>query len=561
MRYVALASDYDGTLAHDGRVPDRTIEALQRFRQSGRKLILVTGRNLPDLLGVFPRLDLFDCAVVENGAVLYTPATREKVDLAAAANPAFVEELRRRGVDPDVGDCIVSTWQPHETVVLETIRDLGLDLQVIFNKGAVMVLPSGVNKRSGLKAALETFGISEHNTIGVGDAENDHPFLKYCEVSVAVANSHPAIKETATFTTKADHGDGVVELIGMVFDGTLPNPRFLPVGHDDRGEASIPAYGDAILVSGASGSGKSTFVAGLLEVLTERKYQFCLIDPEGDYEAFPSTIPAGDEKHPPSVDEVLQILQKPTSETVTNLMGVALAERPAFFGNLLPRLQEMRMRLGRPHWIIVDEAHHMIPPEWTPASAGVSDDLRNMILITVHLERLPAVALRDVRAVFAVGPEPGKVLDAFASVTGIEKPAGAPSALEPGEVLAWFVPAGELRRLSIRLSQADRKRHKRNYAHGELPEDQSFYFRGPGEKLNLRAQNLSMFLQLGDGVDDETWMHHLKQGDYSQWLRMVVKDEEVAGEVEQVERDNSLDARQSRERIRGAIEERYTAPA
>jgi HAD superfamily hydrolase (TIGR01484 family) len=561
MRYVALASDYDGTLAHDGHVPDRTIEALQRFRQSGRKLILVTGRLLSDLLGVFPRLDLFDCAVVENGAVLYTPSSREKVVLAAPANAAFIEELRRRGVRPDVGDCIVSTWQPHETIVLETIRDLGLDLQVIFNKGAVMVLPSGVNKRSGLEAALETFGISEHNTIGVGDAENDHPFLKYCEVSVAVANSHPAIKETATFTTKADHGDGVVELIGMAFDGTLPNPCFLPVGRDDRREALIPAYGDAILISGASGSGKSTFVAGLLEVLTERRYQFCLIDPEGDYEAFPSTIPAGDEKHPPSVDEVLQILQKPTSETVTNLMGVALAERPAFFGKLLPRLQEMRMRLGRPHWIVVDEAHHMIPPEWTPASAGVSEDLRNMMLITVHPERLPAVALRDVRAVFAVGPEPGKVLDAFASVMGIQKPAGAPSSLEPGEVLAWFVPAGELRRLSIRLSRADRKRHKRNYAHGELPEDQSFYFRGPDQKLNLRAQNLSVFAQLADGVDDETWMHHLKRGDYSHWLRTVIKDEDMAAEVEGVERDDSLDARQSRERIRGAIEERYTAPA
>jgi len=128
-------------------------------------------------------------------------------------------------------------------------------------------------------------------------------------------------------------------------------------------------------------------------------------------------------------------------------------------------------------------------------------------------------------------------------------------------VLAWFVPAREVRLLSVRLSQADRKRHKRNYAHGELPEEQSFYFRGPSQKLNLRAHNLSTFLQLADGVDDETWLHHLKNGDYSRWLRDVIKDDEMAAEVAQVEGDDSLHARQSREKIRTAIEERYTAPA
>jgi hydroxymethylpyrimidine pyrophosphatase-like HAD family hydrolase len=228
MRYVALASDYDGTLAHDGRVSDRTLQALERFRQSGRKLILVTGRYLPDLQSVFPQLDLFDIVVAENGAVLYTPNTHEKVDLAPPPSPAFIEALRRRGVDPGIGDVIVATWRPHETAVLEVIRDLGLDLHVIFNKYAVMVLPTGIDKRSGLKAALNALGLSEQNTIGVGDAENDHPFLEYCGLSVAVANSHPATKRVATFTTRSDHGDGVVELIDMVLGGTLPNRASIP---------------------------------------------------------------------------------------------------------------------------------------------------------------------------------------------------------------------------------------------------------------------------------------------------------------------------------------------
>jgi hydroxymethylpyrimidine pyrophosphatase-like HAD family hydrolase len=560
MRYVALASDYDGTLAHDGRVSDRTLQALERFRQSGRKLILVTGRYLPDLQSVFQRLDLFDIVVAENGAVLYTPKTRENVDLAPPPSPAFIEALRHRGIDPGVGDVIVATWHPHETTVLEVIRDLGLDLQVIFNKGSVMVLPSGINKRTGLKAALSALGLSEHNTIGVGDAENDHPFLKYCEVSAAVANSHPAIKEVATFTTRSDHGDGVVELIDMVFDGTVPDRALIPIGRDAQNEVCIPAYGEGLLVGGASGSGKSTFVAGLLEVLMERRYQFCLIDPEGDYESIPSLITAGDEKHPPSIDEVMQILQKPASYAAVNLMGIAVADRPAFLNKLLPRLQEMRLRSGRPHWIIVDEAHHMLPPEWTTAAAGIPEDLNNLILITVHPEHVAPAALQTVQTVVAVGPTPENVIEAFAAAVRISAPSTGAMTLDTGQVLAWSRQSREVHRLSMRYSQADRKRHKRNYAHGELSEDRSFYFRGAQQKLNLRAQNLSTFIQLADGVDDETWLYHLKRGDYSRWFRENIKDEALADTAAQFEHNGS-DARQSREKIKEAIGLRYTAPA
>jgi HAD superfamily hydrolase (TIGR01484 family) len=143
MRFAALATDYDGTLARDGSVATATLEALERLRQSGRKLILVTGRELADLETVFSGFDLFDSVIAENGAVLYTP-TREKRILAPPPNPLLIAELRRRGVTPSTGEAIIATWKPNETIVLEAIRDPGLELQVIFNKGAVMVLPVGV---------------------------------------------------------------------------------------------------------------------------------------------------------------------------------------------------------------------------------------------------------------------------------------------------------------------------------------------------------------------------------------------------------------------------------
>ena len=563
MQYLALASDYDGTLAHDGFVSEKTLSALEELHQSGRKLILVTGRELPDLQSVFSRLDLFDRVVAENGAVVYTPATKEKHILADPPKPIFVETLRKRGVGPlATGDVIVATWRPNETMVLEVIRDLGLELQVIFNKGAVMILPAGVNKKSGLHAALKDLGLSEHNVIGVGDAENDHAFLTSCEFSVAVANALPSVKETADFTTQADHGDGVVELIRMMLEDSLPPTRHtICIGRDRGQDISIAPYGSSLVVAGASGSGKSTFIAGLLQTLIEKKYQVCLIDPEGDYESFPGTITVGDDKHAPAIEQVLQTLSKPGSQAVVNLVGIPMDDRPNFFVTLLPRLQELRLRTGRPHWIIIDEAHHMLPPEWAPGSAEMAGALKNVVQITVHPDRVSPAALKAVNVVVGIGPSAEKVLASFAQAAASPAPRVEPVDLPSGEALVWLVDSNTVRRIEYIATTAERKRHKRKYAHGELGEDRSFYFRGAEQKLNLRAHNLDTFVKLADGVDDDTWLHHLRSGEYSRWFRENIKDPELAEEAARVEQDRSLDPRQSREKIREAIEHRYTAPA
>ena len=159
MRYVALATDFDGTLACGGCVERSTIDALKRLAATGRRLLLVTGRELDDLSSVFAETELFDRLVVENGAVLHRPSTGETRVLAAAPPPQFVAELARRGVAPlSAGASIVATWHPNERTVLDVIRELGLELQVTFNKGAVMVLPAGVNKASGARRSTRGTG-------------------------------------------------------------------------------------------------------------------------------------------------------------------------------------------------------------------------------------------------------------------------------------------------------------------------------------------------------------------------------------------------------------------
>ena len=222
MRYLALACDYDGTLAHDGRVSEASLAGLERLLASGRRLVMVTGRELDDLAKTFPHLYYFERVIAENGALLYEPASGREKLLAERPPQAFIDRLRAHGVAPlAVGRVIVATWSPYEAIVLDTIRELGLELQVIFNKGAVMVLPTGVNKATGLNAALEEMGLVANQVVGVGDAENDHAFLSVCGCSAAVANALPAIKERAKLVLQGDHGKGVTELIDAMIKDDL----------------------------------------------------------------------------------------------------------------------------------------------------------------------------------------------------------------------------------------------------------------------------------------------------------------------------------------------------
>jgi hydroxymethylpyrimidine pyrophosphatase-like HAD family hydrolase len=220
VRYLALATDYDGTLATDGAVDGETVAALRRLAASGRKLILVTGRQLHDILRVFPDTVLFDAVVAENGAVLYRPSNREIRLLAHPPSNQFVEALQRRGVAPLwVGQVVVATVQPNETAIMEVIRELGLDLQIILNKGSVMVLPASVDKATGLRAALDELALSPESVVGMGDAENDQAFLTACGCGVAVANALDALKRGAKHVTRGEAGAGVREVIDELIAG------------------------------------------------------------------------------------------------------------------------------------------------------------------------------------------------------------------------------------------------------------------------------------------------------------------------------------------------------
>jgi hydroxymethylpyrimidine pyrophosphatase-like HAD family hydrolase len=568
MRYLALVTDYDGTIAIDGKMADAAVTSIERLRLSGRRAVLVTGRRLEDLLVILPHVHLFDYLVAENGAVVYEPRTRRETLLANPPPPEFIERLRALGVGPiEVGRVVVATWLPHHIAVLQAIQETGLELHVIFNRAAVLVLPTGVNKATGMDYALRKLGLSPHEAVGIGDAENDHSFLDRCECAVAVANAAPSIRKLAAFVTKKEAGQGVAELIDELIADDLSrtygrlNKNLIIIGTRSDGTAvTVPPYGLNILIAGPSGSGKSTVAAAIIERLMERTYQLCIVDPEGDYGTLPEVFTLGNQHHAVTVTEVLAFLEDTKVNINVNLLGIPLADRPLFFAQLLPNLQAMRTRTGRPHWIVLDEAHHMIPAEWSHLDKLLPHKLGETVLVTVHPNHLAPMTLSLVDVAIAVGRSPRDTLKQVGDALGrtLEWPEGLSH--QRGKVVVWFPHQGEPP-LSVNAApgRAERLRHRRKYAEGDM-RYHSFYFRGPRGHQNLKAQNLVVFSQIADGVDEETWLFHLRRGDYSCWFREAVKDKYLAEQVERIEQRQDLRPSETRKLIRSLIEAQYTLP-
>ncbi|HXG02859.1 MAG TPA: HAD hydrolase family protein, partial [Candidatus Binatia bacterium] len=378
----ALAVDYDGTIAEHGRLAPETAAALTRVRESGRRLLLVTGRLLPDLRQVCPQVDdLFDAVVAENGAVLYTPATREVRTLGDAPEASLVDALRRRGVPFELGSSLVATTEPYAEACLAAIREAGVERSLVFNKGALMLLPGGVTKGTGVEAALAALELSAHNLLGIGDAENDHAFLGMCECAVAVADAVPALRERADYVTRGGAGTGVVEFIEehLLEDAARLVPglsrHHLELGRTAGGEpVTIPAHATGLLVVGPSATGKSTLTGVIVERLVRAGRTFCLLDPEGDHETLAElegivTLGGKGRQTLPESDELQQLLRAPSGRLVLNLSALPMADKVRYATHALAAVAAVRGVSGLPHWLLVDEAHHVAPAEGSSAAA------------------------------------------------------------------------------------------------------------------------------------------------------------------------------------------------
>ncbi|MDU9022742.1 HAD-IIB family hydrolase [Pseudomonas corrugata] len=557
MHFLALAVDYDGTIAESGNVPEQVCTALATLRDSGRKLLLITGRELQALKHHFDRLDLFDLVVAENGALLYDPRTDTEELIADSASTELVQRLREKGVSPlSVGRSVIATWHPFEGAVITSIRELGLELQMTFNKDAVMVLPSGVNKASGLSAALLRLGICELNVVGVGDAENDHAFLAICGCAAAVNNAIESIKAQADICLRNDHGQGVCELIDMLLEkdaALVPVERIgMELGQTADACKVWLAPESVMLVIGNSGSGKSSYVTWLTERMVEARQGFCIIDPEGDYLSLDGAVTVGGLTVPPTTEESLHHLLLARLNVVVSTLALDPPARVQLFGELLPFIQQLRSTSGRPYWLVVDEAHYMLPH----CAAWPAGFLANMgaVIVALDFDQVCPSLLEAVDVLVTLGSTARELVQRYAQHTQRSSPEFAPRTSAPEYCFLWELRKGnEVVQMTPQQPQQKHHRHSGKYAVGDVGDWHAFYF----PSLDQRASNLAEFLSSLARLDDGAFCQHREAGDFSNWFREVIRDDVLANETHLLETDASVASQDALARIARLVQARY----
>ena len=544
--FRAVALDYDGTLA-DGQVAPATLAALSQARARGIRVILVTGRIMSELRAVFPEVDEhMDAVVAENGSLLVTHGGVRL--LAAPIGRAVSAALTGRGVAHRRGQVLIAGAAADEPAALEVVRELGLDCQLIRNRGELMILPAGVTKGTGLLEALRELGLSPHNTIGVGDAENDHSLLDACEVGVAVANAVDALRAHADMVLARPDGEGVAELIaGPLLAGRThlyPRRWQVTLGTDNDGEpVTLPASQLNIAVCGGTGKGKS-YLAGLVcEQLIRLGYSLVVFDPEGDHHGLGELrdviITGGHEGRLADPAEVVRLLRHGRTSVVTDLSHLDTAARAAYETDLASEIEAHRAATGIPQWVVVDEAHVPIGRDVTMRRM-LNPPGKGYLLVTWQPAELSADALLALNAVITLGsarPE-SRFIDISAAVADMPRAEIARLLAGPTgrAVLAWRQRPGGAVAFTLGPRTTSHLRHARKYEQAGVEPARRFYFKtGPDSATGAVAANLDeLEAELGR-CDRGVLRHHCPRHEFSSWVAVVFRDEALAADLAELE--------------------------
>jgi hydroxymethylpyrimidine pyrophosphatase-like HAD family hydrolase len=563
----AIALDYDGTLTETDHPTTEALEAVREARRRGQAVVLVTGRILSELRAVFPTVEgEFDAIVAENGAVL---ADADGVrDLASPVDPELGQALTHRDIPVRQGRVLLACDTEHLGAVFEEIARLDLDCQVMRNRAAMMVLPGGVTKGTGLQQALGNLGISRHSTLAVGDAENDHAMLEVCELGVAVANGVDALKRRADLVLPAADGDGVVALLrGPVVGGTetlRPRRHRLTLGRDAQGNpVHIPSSQVNLLLTGASCSGKSYLAGLLVEQLVRMSYSVLVVDLEGDHQGLVDRrgiLGIGGEEPLPSAGHLTALLRHRFGSVVLDLSRHDPNEQQAYLFEIAPAVMAQRAVTGLPHWIFFEEAQSL------PLGLGLWGDAlrageRGFCFSTFRPNRLPEVVGQAVdHLVLTEGGGYGsdEALQYVTRASGLTEDRLSSQGEQGGATLIDVSGTEPPRHFVVGRRSSGHVRHWHKYIDGELPEPLRFYF--AADDQGKVAGNLREFHRKLGTCRPATIEEHARRHDFSRWIGEVLKDHELTEIVDRAEHrlragEHSTDA--LRDAVQLSIEARY----
>ncbi|HET8589947.1 MAG TPA: HAD hydrolase family protein [Nakamurella sp.] len=507
----AIAVDLDGTIAHGTALDGDALVALAECRAAGTAVLLVTGRIEAELLRDFPELlEQFDAAVLENGAVLLIEGRRT---LTKALDPSLAPHLQEREIPIRQGAAILACPGEDAQSVLDVISELGLDAQLVHNRSELMVLPAGVSKGTGMRAALTELDISVHNTIAIGDAENDLSLLADAEVAVAAHGAVDSVRRAADLVLTDRPGERLADLLrGPVVAGAQAvhsTRRALTIGTADDGTVvSVPGAQAGILVCGESGHGKSHLTGLLVERWIEAGYTVLVIDPEGDHASLAAlhrTVLIRPEETVPADDHLLQLLSHQSVSVVLDLSGMPAQQLRAYLEAVALAVESLRAQYGLPHWIVVDEAHGVLDEDgwlahiFRPSGGGYC--------YVTHRPELLCTAARSTIDVTVTALGSGLSDGRGMSASAVLRVRGAPDRV--------FTP-----------DPRDTKhvRHRTKYQQVALPERARFRFRDGAGHVIATATTVADFVSDLRSVPDESIVHHALRGDFSRWAVGALQD-------------------------------------
>ncbi len=546
MRFSVLALDFDGTIATDGRLDPDVRKAIAEVRASGVTVVIATGRILDELRRLVGDLRFADAIVAENGAVVAFPESGRSSVLAWPVPQSLASALKTKGVRIDAGESVIEAEAAAAPAVLDAIRSLELPEVIVFNRGRLMALPSGVNKATGLREALRTLRLSPHNTIAIGDAENDHDLLEVCELGVAVGWGSAALKVRADEVLEGNGPPAVAPYIRrLAAEPRIPTERVgrrsISLGHDARQQpVALAVRGHSVLIVGDPKSGKS-WVAGLLcEQLILQRYSTCVIDPEGDYsglEALPGVVILGGTAEGPTPRELRVALRYPDVNVVLDLSHMAHTKKLNYIRALLPALADLRRRTGVPHRILLDEAHYFLHDADVPRL--LDPDFAGYTLVTYQPSRLHPDVLAGSEAIIVTRMTDPREVDALA--LACHWPASCRDAigrLELGQ--AAIVPAasqegGATTFIDLAPRLTSHVRHREKYLDIPVSRDRAFVFAPDAASPHASAASLREFAA-GVGFRSAEELHpFFTRGDFSRWIADVFGDNTLAGEIRRIE--------------------------
>jgi hydroxymethylpyrimidine pyrophosphatase-like HAD family hydrolase len=544
--FQVAAIDLDGTLSSRGGVSAEALDVIDRVRRNGLLVVLVTGRIGAELAAEFPHIaDHVDALVLENGAVAVTDGHGRR--LAAQVDRVLDDALAEQGVPYRRGEVLLAIDGEHVTTVVEAIGTLGLDCQIVHNRDALMVLPAGVTKGTGLVAVLTEMNLSLHNTVAVGDAENDLSLFGMSEIGAAVANAVPSVREHADLVLDKEDGAGVADLLaGPYLSGArrwCPPRWWVDIGtFDDGSPVKVPGSQARILVTGPAGSGKSYLVGLMAEQWIQAGYCVLLLDPEGDHGELRqfNQVQVVDARHYlPEPAELVDTLHPHTS-IVVDLSGLAGPHKSDYLHRLRRTAEVHREERGFPHWVIYDEAH----------------------LLGTHEEARWARRGGCVLSSFTPALLPAHEIDSADVVLELTD---ADTAGEVASNTVWRAAArfgaGPARSFTIAERRIAHVRHRHKYADISLPSQRRFYFRPVDGQVIAAAATMGDFRTAVGHLDPRALQYHLERGDFSRWLDDSIADKELAAQVAACEDEllahRAVDLERIRRQIVQAVEQRY----